>query len=388
MNRRAPTKLYYTTTEPAVSPDAPGEAPVRLRGRWLVLVHIGWLVLAVVSMCLFVAAVPYRYTYLLHVSPTADTLNGQLTPRDAHALASLGLLPAFYSAYVVTLEVIPALVALAVAAIIFRYRSTEGMALFVSLMLLLLGVILTPLTSAFLASHPLWRLPAHVLRVLLLIGFLIFFYLFPNGRFVPRWTCWLALGWMAYFCGALFVPALMPPLAFVTALSRRDILANLLMVAGLATGVFAQLYRYRFVATPAQRQQTKWVVFGFAAGCLLVVGGVMAPLILFPSLRQPGAATMLYRLGGVTSLILAVSLLPLTIGVSIFRYRLYDIDIIINDRRFYRRKYDAARTLQAFSARLRDEVDLNALTIDLLGVVEKTLQPAHLSLWLRRNPHF
>src|SRR5205807_7389900 len=81
----------------------------------------------------------------------------------------------------------------------------------------------------------------------------LFFYLFPNGRFVPRWTSWLALGWIAYWGLDLFVPF------FANLL--LGLLSFVLFLGLIGSLVVVQVYHYRRVSTPVERQQTKWVVF-------------------------------------------------------------------------------------------------------------------------------
>ena len=219
-----------------------------------------------------------------------------------------------------------------------------------------------------------------------------------------------------------------------------EFLPYVLLVSGLLlAGVAAQVYRYRRVSTPAQRQQTKWVVFGFAAA----LGGYLA-VILLPTVftgLEPGTLAELAAAAATVGFML---LIPLSLGLSILRYRLWDIDIVINrtlvygtlsallalvysggviglqlafrvvsgqesqaavvvstlavaalfvplkrrtqatiDRRFYRKKYDAAKTLAAFSAKLREKRNLDSLNNELVEVVRQTVQPENVSLWLR-----
>jgi hypothetical protein len=216
-------------------------------------------------------------------------------------------------------------------------------------------------------------------------------------------------------------------------------------LGALGTILSAQLYRYLRVANAVQRQQIKWMVFGFSSSLSLILLVVLVKAI-FPWLARPDAGGLLYELTVDVLGTLLFLPIPLSIGLAILRSRLWEIDVIINrtlvygsltvllvalyvglilalqtlvhvvtgsfseqplvvvastlviaalfrplrqrlqaiiDRRFYRRKYDAAKVMAAFSSTLRNEVDLDRLREQLLAVVQETMQPSQASLWLR-----
>jgi hypothetical protein len=275
-----------------------------------------------------------------------------------------------------------------------------------------------------------------------------FVYLFPDGRCVPRWL-WVLLMplfvWRPVVWGFDYLPNFFSLKRsgenfFYIPQDDRDLM---LVLALLIVGIIAQVYRYRYHSTPMQRQQTKWLLLG-GAFVILVVGSYVLALNTVPMLHQLSSEALLMRLLSRTINHLALMLIPLTLTVSILRYRLWDIDRLINrtlvygtltgilalvyfgcvialqyllhgftggstlaivastlaivilfhplrrriqhsiDRRFYRNKYDTVRTLEDFSAAMREEVDLTQLTEQLLAVVQDTMQPVSVSLWLRQ----
>jgi uncharacterized membrane protein YhdT len=216
-----------------------------------------------------------------------------------------------------------------------------------------------------------------------------------------------------------------------------DMVMNMLplLYVAVASSLFVRLRH----AVGVERQQIKWFAYAAAATIIGITLAYMIPDMIDTPL-------WFERVGFALNLVVTPAI-PVSMGIAILRYRLYEIDILINrtlvygsltamlalvyfggvaglqrllspvmgegnglavvastlaiaalfnplrrrvqalvDRRFYRRKYDAAKTLEAFGSRLRDQTNLDALSNDVVGVAGRTVQPAHVSLWLRPDP--
>ena len=267
--------------------------------------------------------------------------------------------------------------------------------------------------------------------------------LFPNGRLLSR--RWWLVAWTAILGAAIgalgdaLYPGNLPTHTYVEnpfgvlgiisgGLTTYDLFTasvllgwTLLLTSQIAALVSLILRLHR--ARGDERQQIKWVLYAVVPAVLcgvLVSLNFMVVRFTYEFLSGPQSIVPWEHLKYVLYASTFASLLvPVFTYIAILRYRLFDIDVVVNrtllltgqrstlavvastlliaalfnplrrriqsfiDRRFYRSKYDARKTLEAFSAQLREETDLNALSEDLVGVVRETMQPAHVSLWLR-----
>jgi signal transduction histidine kinase len=320
--------VFSSFSSPCPNGSSPGSAwSTILVGRRLLLARAGWLIVGALTVGLFVAGIPAEFAQLQLGCPTlACASTGGAAPVELPLLENLGLSPDLFAAYGVALEVIFASVFVAVAVLIFWRKSSDKVALFVSLALLLFGTATQPIApEALTFTQPVWRLPVDVLHFLGSACFSLFLYLFPDGRFVPRWTRWVALVWIAWLLPRYWFPD-WPPSGSDTWLAWANLIVWL---SALGTAIYSQAYRYRRISNTVQRQQTKWAVFGIAAALTgflsinLMVSGIALPE---PTSAEAVAALLI----GAALMYSALLLIPLSIGIAILRYHLFDIDILIN----------------------------------------------------------
>ncbi|MBI3160016.1 MAG: protein kinase [Chloroflexi bacterium] len=287
----------------------------RLNGFWLVLARSGWIALLILAVWLYLAAVPAHFRAL-----TSDCDSRPCTPFELQAavgVQSIGLTGSFVAWYFIAIDTLVTAVFLATAVLIFWRRSDNRMVLFTATMLLAIGATFGPEISSLIVLQP------RLLPLLLLLqaigwgALVIFLFVFPSGRFVPEWSKWLA--------GASILALIW---VLIDSGSKVYFSRSFFAVLGLTMtlGSSAQIYRFRRVATPAQRQQTKWVSLGFVSLLGLTSIGII-PGLLSPAVMQ---SVLFHMIRVPLFAALPLSMLPLTLARSMLRHRLWDVDFIIN----------------------------------------------------------
>ena len=267
---------------------------------------------------LFVVALPASYAQIVSL----DSLPSGIDAAEVRAnLESSGMSVGFYAGFQVTLHVLFAVVCVVLAAMMLGRRAPTGMTLVTSLVLVLLGTTFWNTIGALSTYDEMWGRVGDTLGALSKAALFVLLFVFPDGRFVPGWTRYLA----AAFLGGVVLEILWPDSPVLVG-NWPVPLFLLFLLTFLALATYAQVYRYRKVSGPEERLQTKWVVTGLVAA----VGSFVAIVLVAEVLTSSAAAGTSGELVAMTLITLGMSLIPLSIGIAVLRHRLFDIDLIIN----------------------------------------------------------
>ena len=211
---------------------------------------------------------------------------------------------------------------LAASLIVWRKRKST-FATFVALTLLLRAPGFVTDLATLGGRMPAWAGPTITVRCLDAVAALLFLFVFPSGRFVPRRVAWVWALWVAWVFATIATPEYSP------VLQLDQWWAEITVTALAVIGLVAQVYRYRTASTAHQRLQTKWILYGLGAYVFVFAVQQLVP-VLYPVVRGPGAARLWYTLIGALANDAAAILVPVTIAIAILRAQLLGIDLIIS----------------------------------------------------------
>jgi hypothetical protein len=399
---------------------------------WIIVGRVLWMLLAVNGIVSFIMTLMVTWQLLRNPSPRLIAgLGAHGLSLISYGIFFIGSIAVLFFAYFI------------VALLIFYRRPNDGFALFTAIFLVSYGAATAYPGFVefvhFYQNPPLWYAVPSLISTLfswtLLVAFLI---LYPDGRFVPSWSLVLAV--VAFFLTAAWS---LFPYAFADSTSPLGIFGAMTAVVVTGASLYVQYWRFRHHYSQVQQQQAKWFVFALAIFLL-------STFLYFIFSAQAGSAltpkgSVLSDLVTMITGTLSSVFIPISIGIAILSYRLWDIDIIIRktlqyalltgllalvyfgtvvllqnifesltgqqspvvivistlgiaalfnplrhrvqefiDRRFFRKKYDAEQALARFATVARDEVELDILTAKLVNAIDETLQPEEINLWLKQ----
>jgi hypothetical protein len=407
----------------------PTDSNTTLRPPWVHLARAAWILLSLACVTLFLISTVNTARAPLPSCTAPDAAcpaTTQLTREDAEIAVAMGLLVPLLPLSL-AFSIAARLSLAAVGLLIFWRRSDDWMAMVMS------GGLMTVLLEGAQGIDSSFNA---VLGVFFGIGTALFLpipFIFPTGRFEPRWMRWPVV--------AITIPYVVLVVFFLDSPQYAG-LTLLVTLLWIGFSAYAMPYRYFRVSGAVERQQIKWVLLGISATFVSAIY-YASGTALYPA-SQPSPARVIALLISLPLYVGCYGFFAFSMLVAMLRYRLWDIDLIIRrtliysiltgllgltyfggiivlqnlftavtgqqsavvivistlaiaalffplrnrmqafiDKRFYRKKYDAAKTLADFAATCRDETDLDKLTARLVEVVDETMQPESVSLWLK-----
>lgn len=388
--------------------------------NWLLPVRLAWIIIVVFYMTVFFITLPGELTKPPEFKVRNFTGKAWTPEQIAASASELGISIEFLGKFdkVLNTSLIGPLLFYPTGILIFVKKSDDWVPIAISLVFF----VFLNNTGNLIDLSPAFKFLGDLTDVLSSTLLFVVFMIFPDGRFVPRWIRWVAI-----FTVSVQLLRLISEQVFGFYLP--SIILTLLSI------MYSQIYRYRRVASPAQRVQIKSVIFinGLGFGML---GLVLLSYFIFPPLAKPGPAGLAAFLLGSLIWTFFMIMLPVSFAIAILRSRLWDIDFIIRrtlvyamlsgllglvyfgavgltqsfltadrdqtsavvivattlliaavfnplrrriqdfiDRRFYRQKYDTEKALGEFAAAARSQTSLHLLAGGLVKVVQETLQP-------------
>jgi signal transduction histidine kinase len=288
---------------------------------WLTFARVFQILTICFSMGLFIINIPINYEQRSTICKTEPCPPNQLSARSVQALENIGMSVQDLVTLTIALDVLIAVIFTGCAIVIFIRKPDDPFTIFVTIMLVTFGTAtFTGGIRGIAIAYPQLEWLTQTIAFIGSVAILAFFFVFPNGHFAPRWTVAIFIGWFLFQLPRYYFPN------SSLILHGDSTIYNLLFVAFFLSGVAAQVYRYIWVSNAVERQQTKWVIYGLTIGmgCYLVLRTLS---LLIP---DPMGSGFPLSLGMVIAATFFILLIPISITIAVIRYRLWDINPIIN----------------------------------------------------------